>query len=259
MGVNKYEHYQYLLGLIGYPLSHSFSKKYFSEKFEQEKIEGYYYELFSIPAIEDLAEVLEQYQNLLGLNVTIPYKQAVIPFMSELKGAAKDIQAVNTIKVGTNGLVGYNTDVYGFEVSLKEQLQKHQLMPTKALVLGTGGASKAIHYVLDKLDIAATAVSRRPAAGLYSYQELTEEILEEHELIVNTTPLGTYPEPDRCPDLPYEALGSRHMLYDLVYNPSESLFMKKGTRQGAHATNGLRMLVLQAEKAWEIWNSDDES
>jgi shikimate dehydrogenase len=246
-----------LFGLIGFPLGHSFSSGYFAKKFERENITNTDYVNFPIETIEELPEVLMRNRDLTGLNVTIPYKEQVIPFLSELDEEAEKIGAVNTIKIlrdPDNTRIhtkGYNTDVYGFSVSLKEILHKEV---KKALVLGTGGASKAILFSLESMGISISVVSRNPGEGQLSYNDLDEKIISEHLLIVNTSPVGTYPEVNRAPDIPYEFLGSSHILHDLVYNPEETLFMKKGKERGARVKNGYQMLVEQAEKSWEIWN-----
>ena len=240
------------LGLIGFPLSHSFSKKYFSEKFEQEKIAGWQYELFPLETIGKLPDLLAENPSIVGLNVTIPYKEAVIPYMDEVDESAA-FGAVNTIKIENGKLCGFNTDVYGFEKSLKPLLKTHH---TEALVLGTGGAAKAVASVLERLGIAHMYVSRTPHEAQFSYKNIDKNILEKHTLIVNTTPLGMYPKVDFCPDLPYECLTDKHLLYDLVYNPDVTTFLKNGKKQGADIKNGLEMLYLQAERAWDIWNGD---
>lgn len=240
------------LGLIGFPLSHSFSKKYFSEKFEQENIAGWQYELFPLETIEELPDLLAKNPSIVGLNVTIPYKEAVIPYLDEVDESAA-FGAANTIKIEDGKLRGFNTDVYGFEESLKPLLKTHH---TAALVLGTGGAAKAVVSVLERLGIACTYVSRRPREGQFSYKNIDKNILEKHALIVNTTPLGMYPKVEFCPDLPYKNLSDKHLLYDLVYNPNVTTFLKNGKKRGAEIKNGLEMLYLQAERAWSIWNEE---
>jgi shikimate dehydrogenase len=248
-----------LFALIGYPLTHSFSKKYFTEKFEKEGIGGCRYELLELPNYQDFPQLITQNPDLVGLNVTIPHKQNVIPFLDELDTAsAARIGAVNTIKVLPNGrLKGYNTDYYGFRLSLEEWFQTLNISPNhlKALVLGNGGAAKAVLAALDDLQISYQIVSRRPSPSSITYNDLTEELLSQYQLIVNTSPVGTYPKIDECPAIPYDYLTEKHLLYDLVYNPAETLFLKKGQQQNAHVHNGLQMLILQAEKAWEIWNT----
>ena len=243
-------------GLIGYPLKHSFSIGYFNEKFEAENIDAQYVN-FEIPDIRDFMEVIEENPNLCGLNVTIPYKEQVIPYLDELDKDTAKIGAVNVIKIirlpkGKVKLVGYNSDIVGFTQSIEPLLQPHH---TNALILGTGGASKAVFHGLDNLGIKATFVSRtKKSDDILTYRELTPEIMQEHTVIVNTTPLGMYPKVDFCPDIPYDQLTPNHLLYDLLYNPNETLFMKKGKEQGAVVKNGLEMLLLQAFASWEIWN-----
>jgi len=243
------------LGLIGFPLSHSFSKKYFSEKFEKEGITGCQYELFPLETIKELPGLLAKNPSIVGLNVTIPYKEAVLPYLDEVDESAA-FGAVNTIKIENGKLRGFNTDVYGFEESLKPLLKTHH---KGALVLGTGGAAKAVVSVLERLGIAHMYVSRTPHEGQFSYKDINKNILEKHQIIVNTTPLGMYPKAERCPDLPYEQLSDKHLLYDLVYNPDVTTFLKNGKKQGAIGKNGLEMLYLQAERAWEIWNLSDQN
>lgn len=248
-----------LFALIGYPLTHSFSKKYFTEKFEKERISGCRYELLELPNCEDFPQLIAQNPDLVGLNVTIPHKQNVIPFLDELDAAsAARIGAVNTIKVLPDGrLKGYNTDYYGFRLSLEQWLFSLNVLPEslKALVLGNGGAAKAVFAALDDLQIPYQIVSRQASTSSITYNDLTEELLSQYALIVNTSPVGTYPNIDECPAIPYEYLTEKHLLYDLVYNPAETLFLKKGQQHNAHVHNGLQMLILQAEKAWEIWNT----
>ncbi len=243
-------------GLIGYPLKHSFSISYFNEKFQSENIDAEYVN-FEIPRIEDFMEVVEENPNLRGLNVTIPYKEQVIPYLDELDKDTAKIGAINVIKIIPQGkgdvkLVGYNSDIIGFTRSIEPLLQSHHV---KALILGTGGASKAVFHGLANLGIEATFVSRtKKSNDILTYQELTPEIMQEHTVIVNTTPLGMYPNVDACPDIPYDQLTPNHLLYDLLYNPHETLFMKKGMERGATVKNGLEMLLLQAFVSWEIWN-----
>ena len=243
-------------GLIGYPLKHSFSIGYFNEKFEAENIDAQYVN-FEIPRIEDFMEVVEENPNLCGLNVTIPYKEQVIPYLDELDKDTAKIGAVNVIKIirqpkGKTKLVGYNSDIVGFTRSIEPLLQSHHV---KALILGTGGASKAVFHGLANLGIKATFVSRtKQSNDVLTYEELTPEIMQSHTVIVNTTPLGMYPKVDFCPNIPYDLLTPNHLLYDLLYNPNETLFMKKGMERGATVKNGLEMLLLQAFVSWEIWN-----
>lgn len=251
------QHYKRLFGLIGYPLSHSFSKRYFTEKFAKAGITDAHYELFPLQSVEELPGLLEAYPNIVGLNVTIPYKQAVLPYLDSLDESAAAVGAVNTIRRSSSGLIGYNTDVVGFEADLLSFLQKAGAEPDglQALVLGTGGAAKAVAYVLGKLGIGYTYVSRSAEAGQLAYEALSADVLRRCRLIINTTPLGMAPETERSPNLPYEALMSEHLLYDLVYNPAQTQFMQRGQAQGASTANGLGMLHGQAEKAWEIWQA----
>lgn len=245
------------LGLIGYPLTHSFSARYFAEKFDKEGIEGFSYENFEIPTIEDFPDVIKNNPEVVGLNVTIPYKEQIIPYLDELDDEAREIGAVNTIRVirtedGVK-LKGYNTDIYGFRETLKPLLKMNHY---KALILGTGGAAKAVEYVLKKIGLDVLYVSRNPSSEKEkSYDELNDVAVKNFPVIVNSTPLGMHPKVGVCPDLPYKDLTEDNLLYDLIYNPAETLFMKKGAEQGAITQNGLGMLKLQAEKAWEIWNS----
>ncbi len=233
-------------GLIGYPLSHSFSPGYFRNKFDEEQIPDARYDLYPIDKIEDF----ERIKNMSGLNVTIPYKEAVIPFLDELSPEAREIGAVNTICFKEKSKIGYNTDTYGFEHSLVPLWGVDR--PESALVLGTGGAAKAVWFVLDKLGIKYLKVSR--SSGDIQYQDIQPENLTATRLIINTTPLGMSPNIESCPELPYDALTKDHILYDLVYNPEKTLFLRHGLSRGATVKNGLEMLRLQAEKSWEIWN-----
>jgi shikimate dehydrogenase len=262
-----------LLGLIGYPLTHSFSKKYFTQKFENEGLtHAWAYELWSIDSIEKLSEILSGneiltssglrgYPNLVGLNVTIPYKESVLPYIHELDITAQEIGAVNCIKItiqnGKQHLKGYNTDYYGFQKSLLGLLPEGDIsvLNLKALILGTGGAAKAVAYALKTLDIPYQYVSRKALDNGLSYEELTPSIIHEHRLIINTTPLGMTPNTEGYPPFPYEGIGNQHFMYDLVYNPETTAFMKRGIVQGAKAKSGLDMLYFQAEKGWEIWNT----
>lgn len=247
--------YKSVFGLIGYPLSHSFSKGYFAQKFEKENISGFFYESFPLEAIKVFPELWEILPNLKGLNVTIPYKEQVIPFLDEVQEAAAEIKAVNTIKKMPDGkLVGFNTDVVGFEQSLSRKAQGAGINLKKALVLGTGGAAKAVFYVLKKLNIDYKVVSRSRGKGDLLYGEISKKMILEVDLIINTTPLGMAPAIDTFPELPYEGLSEKHLLYDLVYNPEKTVFLRKGESQGAAIINGLEMLHIQAEAAWQIWN-----
>jgi shikimate dehydrogenase len=241
-------------GLIGYRLSHSFSKKYFTEKFQREGIKDCIYENFPLDTIQEFSALLRSDANLRGFNVTIPYKQEIIPFLNDLDPAAKEIGAVNVIRVMDDGkLIGYNSDYYGFKNSLEEFISKN--IAHKALVLGTGGAAKAVVTALRDLGIPYRYVSRTKGENILSYAELNAQLMNEYSIIINTSPLGMYPDVDSFPAIPYEFLTDQHYLYDLVYNPEETVFMKKGRERGAHVMNGLPMLIGQAEKAWEIWNS----
>ena len=234
-------------GLIGYPLGHSFSKNYFNQKFVDENMDAVYenYEL----------EIVDSNPELRGLNVTIPYKEKVISFLDNISPEARAIGAVNVIKVEHQGnetiLKGYNSDVIGFTQSIHPQLESYH---KKALILGTGGASKAIDFGLKSLGLETVFVSRYERPGTIQYSDVTPDIVKEYNVIVNCTPCGMYPHVDECPLLPYEAMNSRNLLYDLIYNPDETLFLKKGKEQGASTCNGLEMLLLQAFASWEFWN-----
>lgn len=240
-------------GLIGYPLGHSFSKNFFNEKFANEGIDAEYLN-FEIPSIEALKEVLADNPELKGLNVTRPYKEQVIPYLTSISDEAKAIGAVNVIKVTRKGknveLRGYNSDVVGFTKSIEPFLEKHH---KKALILGTGGASKAVDFSLRKLGLETKFVSRTQKDGQLTYGMITPEVLEEYNVIVNCTPLGMYPNVEKCPILPYAAMNSKNLLYDLIYNPDETLFLAKGREFGAITKNGLEMLLLQAYASWEFW------
>lgn len=243
-------------GLVGYPLGHSFSKNFFNDKFEGEKIDAEYLN-FEIPSIDEFPQIIENNPNLRGLNVTIPYKQLVMNYLDDVAPEARAIGAVNVIKVDNTGktpkLIGYNSDVIGFTRSIEPLLKPHH---KKALILGTGGASKAIKYGLEKLGIEPLFVSRTKKDKCITYDDINEEVLREYEVIVNCSPKGMYPHNDECPDIPYEYLNYNNLLYDLVYNPDETLFMKKGKERGAQVKNGLEMLLLQALAAWEFWNEN---
>ena len=241
-------------GLIGYPLGHSFSEKYFNEKFNKGRIDALY-SLYPISEISLFEDLCRNENNLYGLNVTIPYKEAVIPFLTDLSEEAERIGAVNVIKFNRSNkgliLTGYNSDYVGFRDSLQPLLKKEV---RKALILGTGGASKAVAFALDQLGIEYKFVSRHPSGNQLSYSELDKEIIEEYLLIVNTTPLGMYPDSNASPDIPYHLLTPSHICYDLIYNPETTEFMRKSREMGATVKNGLEMLYLQAEEAWRIWN-----
>lgn len=238
-------------GLIGKDIGYSFSKSYFTSKFEADNLK-HTYENFDIKSIEDFKKVITNQQNLKGLNVTIPYKEAVIPFLDKLNKKAAKIGAVNTIKFSKKGkLIGYNTDYYGFKKSIKPFLKTHH---KTALILGTGGASKGVAFALKELKIEYKFVSRSSTGEAnYTYSNLSEEIINAHQIIINCTPLGTYPNTNECPNIPYEGITNKHLLYDLIYNPSETKFLSIGHLKGAVICNGLKMLEYQAEKAWEHW------
>lgn len=241
--------------MLGYPLEHSFSKKFFNRKFESEHIDAEYVN-FEIPAIRDLKKVLKENPDLQGLNVTLPYKTAVIPLLDDIDSDARLIGAVNVISFckgafGRRRLKGYNSDVIGFRQSIEPMLNETH---RKALILGTGGASKAIFQGLKQLGIASTFVSRTMKDFCITYEEISPKTMEQYTVIVNTTPAGMFPHVDDCPDIPYGLLTPRHLLYDLLYNPDETLFMLKGKEQGATVKNGLEMLLLQAFASWEIWH-----
>ena len=241
-------------GLIGYPLGHSFSKGYFTDYFSQEGIDAEY-KNFELPNIEALIDVLQSESTLQGFNVTIPYKQQVFPYLRELDTAAQAIGAVNVVKVirhdGNVHLKGYNTDYIGFTDSIRPYLKPHH---THALVLGTGGASKAVAYALQQLGLKTRFVSRTSRENIISYDELTPELMTQYTVIVNTTPLGMHPKVDECPPLDYTQLTSQHLLYDVVYNPAKTLFLQRGESAGATICNGMDMLIGQAKAAWTIWN-----
>lgn len=241
----------YKFGLIGRNISYSFSAGYFKNKFEKENLNNYSYENFDIDHISELKNIVINTKNLKGLNVTIPYKESVIPLLNLLSKKAKIIGAVNTITISKKGkLKGYNTDWYGFKKALQPMLQPHH---TKALILGTGGASKAVAFALRKLHIEYDFVSRTATDVIYSYNCLTPEIFNEYTIIINTTPLGTYPDINNCPPLNYSYFTDKHIAFDLVYNPAETTFLRLAKQEGATIQNGYKMLVYQAEKAWEIW------
>ncbi len=238
-------------GLIGYPLGHSFSKKYFEEKFATENLNDCVFDLFPIKEISSFKNLIDAHQNLVGLAVTIPYKETVIPFLDNITEAAKEIGAVNCIQFENEKTIGYNTDVIGFEKSLKPLLK---VQHTKALILGTGGASKAVQYVLKNIGINFLLVSRTKSNNTITYEDISEEILQSHLLIINTTPVGMSPNEKEFPNISYQFLTPKHLLYDLIYKPEKTLFLQKGEAQGCTIKNGFEMLVLQAEENWKIWN-----
>ena len=237
-------------GIIGFPLGHSFSRAFFTEKFQKEHIDAEYVN-FEIPSAHLLPEIVRSNPHLRGLNVTLPYKEAVIPMLDSMSDEAREIGAVNVIQVREGRLKGFNSDIIGFMDSLRPLLKPlHQ----HALVLGTGGASRAIRVGLERLGLDWTYVSRTAAEGRLTYAALTPEVMEHYQVIVNCSPVGMFPKVDACPDIPYHLLSPRHLLYDLVYNPEETLFLKRGAQQGATIKNGLEMLHLQALASWEFWN-----
>ncbi|MEP7166026.1 MAG: shikimate dehydrogenase [Ferruginibacter sp.] len=243
-------------GLIGNPLGHSFSKKYFTEKFEKEGRNDCRFELYPLSTISEFPSLIENTKDLRGLAVTIPYKEAVIPFLDDISEEAKKIGAVNCIKIIANRLRGYNTDAIGFERSLKPLLQPHH---AKALVLGSGGSSKAVQYVLDKLRITFLVVTRNEMerAGFINYSAIDENITNDHPLIINCTPVGMYPNEAEQPLLPYHFLHKKNLLFDLIYRPAETRFLASGKQFGATVKNGFEMLMIQAEENWRIWNAEE--
>lgn len=254
MGAKKNIKNSLKLGLIGKSLGHSFSKTYFQEKFKRMQLNNYSYTNYEFQNEHELAHfLLDDVFHLRGFNVTIPYKETIIPYLDSLQGEAKEIQAVNTVLVKKGKLIGYNTDVHGFLESIKPLLSSHH---KKALILGSGGASKSIIFALESLDIKCKLVSRKKkSSDAILYEELTNEILSTHTIIVNCTPVGTFPNIEKAPAIPYQFLTKDHLVYDLVYNPKITRFLAKAKNQGASIQNGLLMLQLQADKAWEIWNS----
>lgn len=241
-------------GIIGLPLGHSFSPGFFNEKFQNEGIDAVY-EMYELPQIEALQEVLAANPTLRGFNVTIPYKQQVIEYLDEISEEARAIGAVNVVRITHNGkkttLKGFNSDVIGFTRSIEPLIEKHH---KKALILGTGGSSKAIEYGLRSLGLETIKVSRYEREDTIQYEKITPDVIREYNVIVNCTPVGMYPHTEECPMLPYEAMDGHTLLYDLIYNPNETLFLKKGREQGAVVKNGLEMLLLQAYASWEMWN-----
>lgn len=246
------------LGLIGYPLGHSFSKKFYLEKFERENITDFHYDLYPVEDISSFPQLFERDLAFYGFNVTIPHKRNVMRFLNEFSPEAAEINAVNCVQIRWQGgkpyLKGFNTDAFGFEQSLRPLLQRQH---TSALIFGNGGAAQAVLFVLNKLGIPFKTVSRNKSNGDLTYAELTENMIASHKLLINCSPVGTFPHIEDAPDIPYEGIGSEHLLYDLIYNPEETAFLQKGKKQGATIKNGLEMLILQAEKNWEIWNQED--
>ena len=238
-------------GLVGKNIDYSFSRGYFADKFKKNGLLDCSYENFDLKEIEEIKSVFKTH-GLNGLNVTIPYKKEVLPFLDKLSPQSKKIGAVNTIAFNENGeTTGHNTDAYGFQKSLLEITEK---LPASALILGTGGASAAIAFALEALKIQFNFVSRNPKKGQLSYEAVDTEILKHNHLIINTSPVGTFPNTDKCPTIPYNELNASHTLFDLIYNPLETLFLRKGKEMGCTVSNGLKMLEFQAEKSWEIWN-----
>lgn len=244
-------------GLIGYPLGHSFSKKFFTEKFLKERIPDCSYENFPIPDLRELPRLISSEHYLVGLNVTIPYKSEVIKYLNKVDGESAEINAVNVLKIkrmqSRLKLSGFNSDITGIEATLRPLIKP---AIKKAIVLGTGGSSKAVCYTLKKLNLEYTLVSRNPKPGVITYRDIDKDLLKDHLLVINTTPLGMYPHTGGKPDIDFNLLTHEHVLFDLVYNPEETTFLKLGKERGAATVNGLKMLIIQAEKSWEIWNND---
>ena len=244
-------------GLIGYPLGHSFSKSFFTDKFSSEGINAEYVN-YELPSIEDFPVIVNSFKELKGLNITIPYKEKVLPYLDSVSKEAREIGAVNVVRIEHKGsgirLHGYNSDVIGFCDSIEPLLKPHH---KKALILGTGGSSKAVHYALTKkFGLETVFVSRYERPGTVTYQNITPDAVREYEVIVNCTPLGMFPQTEDCPDIPYPYVSARHLLFDCVYNPEETLFLQRGKAQGATVRNGIEMLYGQAKAAWEIWEGE---
>jgi shikimate dehydrogenase len=240
-------------GLIGFPLTHSFSKKYFTDKIEKEEVAEAVFDLFPLNTIEDFPALLNTHPTLQGIAVTIPYKEQVLKYVTHLSEEVRQIGAANCIKIDSDELTAYNTDIIGFEKSFVKHLNPNR---KKALVLGIGGASKAVQYVLQKLEIDFLLVSRNTSENSIRYADITETLIQDHNIIINSTPLGMSPSEDTCPDIPYHLLTADHYLYDLVYAPAKTLFLQKGEEHGATIENGFEMLIIQAEENWRIWNED---
>ncbi|MEO7044379.1 MAG: shikimate dehydrogenase [Ferruginibacter sp.] len=241
-----------LFGLIGFPLGHSFSKKYFTQKFEKEGLDNCHFELYPLQQINEFTSLINQHPDLKGIAVTIPYKQSVMPFLQSISDEAMEIGAVNCIKILPGEMIGYNTDVIGFQQSFKSILKPHH---KKALVLGTGGSSKAVQFALNKLNIPFLLVSRAAeGANTIAYSEVNENLLNEYSIIINCTPVGMHPNEAAMPAIPYQFITSQHYLYDLIYAPEETRFLLQGKLKGADVKNGYDMLVIQAEENWKIWN-----
>ncbi len=239
-------------GLVGKNISYSFSKGYFTQKFKHLGLDHNSYENFDLGTIGDFQDLIQQNKDLKGLNVTIPYKEDVIPYLNKLNAKARKVGAVNTIKFTKKGLRGYNTDIYGFKKAISPFLKKRH---KRALIFGTGGASKAVAFVFGELGVKYKYVSRNPDEGQLGYIDLSEKILKKHTVLINCTPLGTFPNIADKPDIPYQFIATKHLLFDLIYNPEKTAFLSEGEKRGATICNGLRMLELQAEKSWKIWNS----
>ena len=250
--MDKKEYKKVRFGLIGRNISYSFSKGYFTQKFSELGLDDYSYENFDLEKIEDISSLIDNNPNIKGVNVTIPYKEAVLPYLTEIHPKAAQIGAVNTIKLHMGQRIGFNTDVYGFRNAIESQLKTHH---KKALILGTGGASKAVAFVFDELGIPFQFVSRNPTANQLNYSDLDQNKMEEYTILINCTPLGTFPKVEDKPNVPYQFIGDAHLLFDLIYNPQKTSFLTEGESRGATICNGHRMLQLQAEKSWEIWNS----
>lgn len=242
------------IGIIGFPLKHSFSQRYFTDKFKREGIDDFSYSQYEIDNISELSNVLKD-SEIVGFNVTIPYKEQIIPFLSQIDSVASEIGAVNCVKCESGHLIGYNTDIYGFENSLLELISDKR---PKALVFGTGGASKAVCYVLAKIGVEYLIVSRKSKQGVISYEECNERVLKEYKLLINTTPLGTFPDVNTSVNIPYEMIDKDCYAYDLVYNPADTQFIREARHRGAKVMSGYKMLVLQAEKGWDIFKTDSE-
>jgi shikimate dehydrogenase len=243
-----------LFGLIGFPLSHSFSKQYFLDKFQREKIEGCNFENFELARMDEVKKMIETHPDLEGFAITIPYKKKIIHYLYDATEEVKQMVACNCVQIKDGKLFGHNTDIIGFEKSLREHLLPRH---SKALILGTGGAAHAVEFVFKKLGIDFLFVSREKIGrkDTIRYEQINENIMAQHTLIIHTTPLGTFPKVDECPAIPYSLITPQHYLFDLVYNPEKTLFLSRGEQQGATIKNGYDMLVIQAEENWKIWNS----
>lgn len=243
-----------IYGLLGFPLSHSFSKSFFREKFEKEGISDCRYENFSVENIEKAVAYLKNLKKLSGFNITIPHKRNIMKFLDEASPVCRKIQSCNCVKI-TNGVwSGHNTDITGFSESISPLLKP---LHARALVFGTGGASRAITYALEELGVQYQLVSRKPSREVMTYDDLTPEIIHTHHILINTTPVGQFPDIEKAIPIPYEGITSMHLAYDLIYNPEETLFLKKAKSQGATVVNGKEMLIIQAEESWRIWNDEN--